>query len=432
MFWEQEIETMPEEDLRALQLTRLREAVARAVQAPYYKTLLGEEHLSPDQIRTLDDLRRIPFTTKEHLRGHFPYGFLGVPQEEIIRLHSSSGTTGNPTVIYHTREDIGNWADLVARCMYTVGVRNTDVFQNMMGYGLFTGGLGLHYGAEKLGAMTIPAGAGNSRRQIWLMQHFGTTVLHIVPSYALHLATVFEELEVDPKQDVHLRIAFIGAEPHSESTRGRLEELYGIRAYNSYGLSEMNGPGVAFECVEQEGLHVWEDTYILEVIDRDTLEPVKEGEEGELVFTHLTRRGTPLLRYRTKDLAFVYPEPCRCGRTHRRISRIRGRADDMLIVKGVNIFPIQIERTLMEIPEVGNNYLIVLERKDDVDDMIVRIEVRSEVLAGGLRQLERLRRHIVARLRDEILITPKIELVEPNTLPTSEGKAVRVIDNREI
>jgi len=432
MFWEREIETMPEQDLRALQVSRLREAVDRAIRVPYYETLLGETRISPEHIRTLDDLRRIPFTTKEHLREHFPYGFLGAPQEEIVRLHSSSGTTGNPTVIYHTRGDIEDWANLVARCIYTVGVRDTDVFQNMMGYGLFTGGLGLHYGAEKLGALTIPAGAGNSRRQIWLMQNFGTTVIHIVPSYALYLATVFEELGVDPKRDVHLRIAFIGAEPHSESTRERLQELYGIHAYNSYGLSEMNGPGVAFECTEQEGMHVWEDTYILEVIDRHTLEPLKEGEEGELVFTHLTRRGTPLLRYRTKDLAFVYPEPCRCGRTHRRISRITGRSDDMLIVKGVNIFPIQIERTLMQAPEVGNNYLIVLERVGDADDMIVRIEVRGEVLAGGLRQLERLRHHLVARLRDEILITPKVELVEPNTLPTSEGKAVRVIDNREI
>lgn len=432
MFWEKEIETMPEEDLRAFQVIRLREAVGQAMRTPYYGALFREQGISPERIRTLDDLRRIPFTSKEHLREHFPYGFLGVSQREIVRLHSSSGTTGNPTVIYHTRSDIDDWANLVARCMYMAGIRSTDVFQNMMGYGLFTGGLGLHYGAEKLGALTIPAGAGNSRRQIWLMQNFGTTVVHIVPSYALHLATVFEEMGLDPARDAPLRIALIGAEPHSEATRGRIEEIYGIEAYNSYGLSEMNGPGVAFECSGKEGLHVWEDTYILEVVDRETQEPVKDGEEGELVFTHLTRSGTPLLRYRTKDLAFVYPEPCPCGRTHRRISRITGRTDDMLIVKGVNIFPIQIERTLMEIPEVGNNYLIVLERKGNVDDMIIRIEVRSDVVQGGLRHLERLQRLLVARFRDEILITPKVELVEPNTLPTSEGKAVRVIDNREI
>lgn len=430
MFWEKEIETMPVPDLRALQGTRLRKTMDRAARTPYYRELFGRLGLSAERIKTLDDVRRIPFTTKEDLRGHFPYGFLAVTLEDVVRMHSSSGTTGNPTVVYHTRRDLEAWANLVARCMVMTGVHKADVFQNMMGYGLFTGGLGLHYGAERIGVMVIPAGAGNSRRQIMLMRNFGTTVVHIIPSYALKLATVFEAEEVDPKEDVKLRIALIGAEPHSEEIRRRIEETYALDAFNSYGLSEMNGPGVAFECPKKGGMHVWEDSYILEVIDPKTLEPVPDGEEGELVFTTLNREAMPILRYRTRDLAFVYPEPCACGRTHRRIARIKGRTDDMLIIKGVNCFPVQVERTLMAFPEVGNNYVIVLEKAGPMDEMIVRIEVREEILRGGIRHLEALRRRIVHALQDEILITPKVELVEPGSLPTTEGKAVRVVDRR--
>lgn len=430
MFWEKEIETMPVPELRVLQGTRLRETMDRAARTPYYRELFGRLGLSAERIKTLDDVRRIPFTTKEDLRGHFPYGFLAVTLEDVVRMHSSSGTTGNPTVVYHTRRDLEAWANLVARCMVMTGVHKADVFQNMMGYGLFTGGLGLHYGAEKIGVMVIPAGAGNSRRQIMLMRNFGTTVVHIIPSYALKLATVFEAEEVDPKEDVKLRIALIGAEPHSEEIRRRIEETYALDAFNSYGLSEMNGPGVAFECPKKGGMHVWEDSYILEVIDPKTLEPVPDGEEGELVFTTLNREAMPILRYRTRDLAFVYPESCACGRTHRRIARIKGRTDDMLIIKGVNCFPVQVERTLMAFPEVGNNYVIVLEKAGPMDEMIVRIEVREEILRGGIRHLEALRRRIVHALQDEILITPKVELVEPGSLPTTEGKAVRVVDRR--
>ncbi len=301
----------------------------------------------------------------------------------------------------------------------------------MMTYGLFTGGLGFHYGAEKIGALVIPAGAGNSKRQIQLMRDFETTAIHIIPSYALHLSTVFTEVGVDPRRDTKLRLAFLGAEPHSEKMRRKIEDLYGFRAFNSYGLSEMNGPGMAFECPEQDGMHIWEDNYIVEIIDPMTLKPVPDGEEGELVTTTLLREGMPILRYRTMDLTRIIPGPCPCGRTHRRIERIKGRTDDMMILKGVNIFPIQIEKKLMEIPGVGTNFVIILDRADYNDSMTVKVEVQKEFFGGDLRQLEALRRRIVEELKSDILITPRVDLVEPDSLPQSEGKAKRVIDNRK-
>jgi phenylacetate-CoA ligase len=300
----------------------------------------------------------------------------------------------------------------------------------MMTYGLFTGGLGFHYGAEKIGALIIPAGSGNSKRQIQLMHDFETTVIHIIPSYALHLSTVFDDIHEDPK-GTSVKIAFVGAEPHSEKMRQKIEEIYGFKAYNSYGLSEMNGPGVAFECPCQDGLHIWEDNFIVEIIDPDTLEPVPDGEEGELVMTTLMREGMPILRYRTKDLTRILPEPCPCGRTHRRIQRITGRTDDMLILKGVNIFPIQIEKKLMEIDGVGKNFLIILDRQGYNDLMTVKVEVEKNVFDGELKHLEQLRRQIVESLKSDILITPKVDLVEPGSLPSTEGKAVRVVDNRK-
>jgi phenylacetate-CoA ligase len=315
--------------------------------------------------------------------------------------------------------------------MYMTGMRKSDVFQNMMTYGLFTGGLGFHYGAEKIGALTIPAGAGNSKRQIQLMRDFETTTIHVIPSYALHLMTVFEEMALDPRRDTKLKLAFVGAEPHSEKMRRKLEEFYGFKAFNSYGLSEMCGPGVAFECPAQNGMHIWEDHFFVEVIDPQTLRPVPEGQEGELVLTTLLRDGMPILRYRTKDLTRIIPGPCECGRTHRRIERIKGRTDDMLIIKGVNIFPVQIERKLMEIPGVGNNFLIVLDRAGFTDLMTIKIEVQRDYFMGDLKQLESLRRRIVEELKSDLLITPKVDLVEPGSLPQSEGKAKRVQDNRK-
>lgn len=432
MFWEKKIETMPERELHRLQLGRLKKTLKQAGKSPAYAKIFKTHRISPDKIKMLNDLKRLPFTTKEDLRKNFPYGFVTIAKEKIVRVHSSSGTTGRATAIFHTVNDLEGWANLVARCMFMTGVRKGDVFQNMVGYGLFTGGLGFQYGAERLGALTIPSGSGNSKRQITLMGDFATTVIHIIPSYALHLWKVFAEMGLDPRKDTKLRIALIGAEPHSDATRQRIEEMYGVQAFNSYGLSEMNGPGVAFECPEKSGMHFWEDHFIVEVIDPKTQKVVPDGEEGELVFTTLMREAMPLIRYRSKDLAAIFPEPCRCGRTHRRISRIKGRSDDMFILKGVNIFPLQVDMVLMNIPEVGTNYQVVLEREDFQDKMVVRVEVRPEFFKGDLRQLENLRRQISESLKSEILVTPKVELVEPDTLPKSEGKAVRVVDRREM
>jgi phenylacetate-CoA ligase len=431
MFWEKEIETMPRSELESLQILRLKETLRKAEASSFYGKRFKEASMNLDLFSSIKDIENIPPTTKDDLRDQWPYGLTAVPKEDLVRMHSSSGTTGRATVIFHTAEDIREWTNLVARCMYMTGVRKGDVFQNMMTYGLFTGGLGFHYGAEKIGVLVIPAGAGNSKRQIQLMQDFETTVIHIIPSYALHLFLVFEDLKVDPRKDTKLKIAFIGAEPHSEKTRLKIEELYGFKAYNSYGLSEMNGPGVAFECPHQTGLHIWEDHFIVEIIDPDTLKPLPDGEEGELVLTTLMREGMPILRYRTKDLTRIIPGPCGCGRTHRRIDRIKGRTDDMMIIKGVNIFPIQIEKKLMDIPGVGTNFLIILEREGFNDHMIVKVEVQQEFFDGDILHLERLQRRIVEELRSDILITPKVELVEPNTLPRSEGKAQRVIENRK-
>lgn len=430
MFWNREIECMSRDALEAFQVKQLKETIVRAGRAPFYRDLFSREGLSPEIIENLDDLRRFPFTTKEDLRSAFPDGFVAVPEDEVVRLHVSSGTTGTPTVVYHTQNDLEAWADMVARSLYMAGVRKSDVFQNMVGYGLFTGGLGLHYGAEKLGAAVIPSGAGNSRRQIALIRQFKTTSLHVIPSYALRLLETFREMGVDPKTETALRIAVVGAEPYSEETRQRIEAGYGVFAANCYGLSELNGPGVAFECPHKTGMHLWEDNYVLEIVDPETLDPLPDDVVGEIVLTTLKREAMPLIRYRTRDLAMIQSGPCPCGRTHRRISRIRGRSDDMLILKGVNIYPMQVERVLMSFGEVGSNYVIVLDRKGSIDQMTVKIEVTPDLLGMGLEGLEDLRQKLTNSLRDEILITPRVELVEPGRLAPSEGKAVRVVDNR--
>jgi phenylacetate-CoA ligase len=430
-FWNPGVEALSRDEIEALQLERLRTTVENCARAPFYTSLFRREGIEPGGIASLDDLRRIPFLEKQTLRDTPDADFLTVPMDDIVRIHSTSGTTGQAVVIYHTREDIEAWAELVARCMYMAGVRRSDVFQNMMGYGLFTGGLGFHYGAELIGALTIPAGAGNSRRHIQLMQDFSTTAVHIIPSYALYLVSVFEEMGLDPRSDTQLRIAFIGAEPHSEDMRRRIEEAYGVDAFNSYGLTEMSGPGVAFECPEKDGMHVWEDSFIMEIVDPGTLEQVPEGEEGELVLTALHRKGMPLLRYRTRDLTHIVPGTCPCGRAHRRIARLKGRTDDMFIVKGVNIFPIQVEQVLLQLLGVGSNYRIHLEREGERDDMRVMVEVTGDIWHGNVHELKDLQKRIREELRSEILVSPLVELVEPGTLPQTEGKAVRVIDSRE-
>jgi len=431
MYWEKNVETIKRAKLEDLQLGRLKETIGRTKKSFYYGRLFKEKKLGISAVKKLKDIQKFPFTTKDDLREHWPYGFIAVPKEELVRMHSSSGTTGRATVVFHTINDIAVWSNLLARCMYMAGMRKSDVFQNMMTYGLFTGGLGFHYGAEKIGALIIPAGAGNSKRQIQLMMDFETTAVHVIPSYALHLSTIFDELKLDPREDTKVKIAFLGAEPHTEKMRKKIEEIYGYKAFNSYGLSEMNGPGVAFECPEQNGMHIWEDSFLVEIIDPKTLQSVADGEEGELVMTTLQREGMPLLRYRTKDLTRIIPEPCSCGRTHRRIERIKGRTDDMLILKGVNIYPMQIEKKLMEISGVGTNFLIVLDREGFNDLITVKVEVDKKYFSGEMKQMEALRKKIVEELKSEILVTPRIDLVEPDSIPKGEGKAVRVIDNRK-
>jgi len=388
MYWEKNVETIKRVKLEDLQLGRLKETIGRTKKSFYYGRLFKEKKLGISAVKKLKDIQKFSFTTKDDLREHWPYGFIAVPKEELVRMHSSSGTTGRATVVFHTINDIAVWSNLLARCMYMAGMRKSDVFQNMMTYGLFTGGLGFHYGAEKIGALIIPAGAGNSKRQIQLMMDFETTAVHVIPSYALHLSTIFDELKLDPREDTKVKIAFLGAEPHTEKMRKKIEEIYGYKAFNSYGLSEMNGPGVAFECPEQNGMHIWEDSFLVEIIDPKTLQPVADGEEGELVMTTLQREGMPLLRYRTKDLTRIIPEPCSCGRTHRRIERIKGRTDDMLILKGVNIYPMQIEKKLMEISGVGTNFLIVLDREGFNDLITVKVEVDKKYFSGEMKQME--------------------------------------------
>jgi len=424
-------ETISTEKLAALQLERLRWTVVQAQKSPHYARVFAEQGLGAESLHTLDDLRRFPFTGKQDLRAGYPFGLLAVPQNKVVRMHHSSGTTGMATAVFHSQADITNWAELVARCLHMAGLRPGDVFQNMMSYGLFTGGLGLHYGAERLGAFVIPIGAGNSKRQIEFMRIFRTTALHIIPSYAMALLRTLEEMGVDPKRDLFLRFAVGGAEPYTEGARQRLQAAWGIPMYNCYGLSEMCGPGVAFECPEQRGLHLWEDAYHVEIVDPDSGEPVAEGEEGELVLTTLTREAMPLIRYRTRDLTALVPGLCNCGRTHRRLARVHGRTDDMLIVKGVNIFPMQIERVLMAMPEVGTNYVIVVDREGYSDRLTVKVEVTPEAFHGTPGELLARQQRLAHALREELLVTPRVELVEPGSIPRGEGKAVRVIDERE-
>ncbi len=418
------------DQIEAMQLTRLKNVVARVYKKnAFYRKRLDEAGVSPESIRSLDDIERIPFTTKDDLRSQYPLGLVIVPEEELVRLHCSSGTTGTPVAIAHTQNDLNTWADLMARCLHMVGVRREDVFQNMSGYGLFTGGLGIHSGAERLGCMTIPAGPGNTARQIKLVKDFHTTVAHILPSYALILGERIREMGENPA-DLPLRIAVVGAEPYTAAFRQRIEDLFNMKVYNSYGLSEMNGPGVAFECQEQNGLHIWEDAYFAEIVDPETGRHVAPGEVGELVMTTLVREGMPILRYRTRDLTRFLPGTCPCGRLHHRMDRILGRSDDMFICKGVNIYPQQIEDVLMKFPEVGRNYLILLDNDNVGDILRVQVEIREEYFVEDLRVLRGLQNRIAHALRSEILVTPRIELVQSNSLPVSDGKAVRFKDQR--
>ena len=428
-FWDKHIETLPRDELEALQVKRLKDTVARCRKSIFYRKRLKD--VDESRFTTPEDVSLIPFTTKDDLRANYDFGLVTVPRVEIVRMHSSSGTTGKATVIFHTRKDIEIWADLVARCIVMTGAGKADVFQNIISYGMFTGGLGFHYGAEKVGMLTIPSGVGNTKRQIQLMKDFNTTVFHATPSYILYVSEVMVQEGFDPKE-FDLRIGFVGAEPHSEQTRQRIEDTFDISAFNSYGMSELNGPGVAFECEEKAGMHLWEDSYLLEVVDPATGEKLSPGEEGELVITTLNREAMPILRYRTGDLARIIDdgEKCPCGRTHVRISRIKGRCDDMLIVKGVNFYPSQIEDVLMSFPEVATNYQVIVERVGSLDSLTVRVELHPKMFDGDLRKLRKLEADITKSIQDEIVVSPKVEFHEPGSLPRSEGKAVRVVDKR--
>ena len=428
-YWQEEIETLSPKKLKELQLKRLKNTLQRALQSPFYKKVDQQTSLSVENIHYIEDIQKLPFTTKQDLRASYPFGLAtSNPKENGVRIHCSSGTTGNPTLIAYSKQDIDNWANLVARSLYMVGVRNTDVFQNSSGYGMFTGGLGFQYGAERLGALTVPAAAGNSKRQVKFITDFQTTTLHAIPSYAVRLAEVFQEEGLDPLQS-SLKTLIIGAEPHTEQQRRKIEDLLGVKAYNSFGMTEMNGPGVGFECKEQNGMHLWEDNYLVEIIDPDSGAPLPIGEVGELVLTTLNRELMPLIRYRTRDLTRILPHSCPCGRTHLLIDRITGRSDDMIIIKGVNIFPMQIEKILMGYSELSSNYLITLDRIDNQETLTVEVELK-ELPSDNYVVLEGLYKKIRQDLRDEILVTPYLKFVKRGSLPQQEGKAIRVKDLR--
>ena len=431
-YFNPELETMPVGQLHELQLKRLKQTVRHCMNAPFYQKEFQKRGITPDDIQSLEDIRKLPFTTKEDLRENYPFGLSCIPLKDCVRLHSSSGTTGNPTVVLHSQKDLDEWANAVARCLWMVGSRPEDIFQNSAGYGMFTAGLGFQYGAEKVGMLTVPAAAGNTTRQIKFIKDFGTTVLHAIPSYASRIYDVMKEEGVDPQKDTQLRVLCIGAEPHSEEQRKRIENQLGVKAYNSYGISEMMGPGVAFECQEQNGLHIWEDYFIVEIIDPVTLESVPDGQLGELVLTTINREAMPLLRYRTRDLTRFLPGECPCGRHHRRIDRLQGRSDDMIILKGVNIFPIQIEKILLKFKELSTDYFIVIDTKDGNDIMTIEVEI-NQMFTDDFIRLQNLEKEITRQLKDEILITPKVRLVPKGTLVTSdEKKAVRVKDLRKL
>jgi phenylacetate-CoA ligase len=432
MYWEPEKECMSRDDLEQLQLERLQSTLYRVgTHVPFYRKKFDELKLNLDDIRSLDDLRRLPFTVKQDLRDNYPYGLFAVPLRDVVRVHSSSGTTGLATVVGYSRNDIKNWSNLVARVLTGAGVTKDDVIQIAFGYGLFTGGFGIHYGAERLGASVIPISAGNTKRQIQIMQDFKTTALVCTPSYALIIADTMMEMGIN-SNGLSLRYGLFGAEPWSEAMRREINEKLGIMATDNYGLSEVMGPGVAGECRECNGLHINEDHFLLEVIDPETLEPVAPGEVGELVITTLTKEAFPMIRYRTRDLTRFIPEPCPCGRTLTRMERVMGRTDDMLIIKGVNVFPIQIETVLFEIEGTEPHYQIIVDRENHSDKVTVMVEVTESIFFDQMKKQRQMVDHIKSRLASELGIGVQVKLVEEKTLERSEGKSKRVIDNRKL
>jgi phenylacetate-CoA ligase len=431
MIYNEEFETLPRPALEALQLKRLKSTVARVYdQVPFYKEVLDKVGIKPVDIKSLEDLQRLPFTYKQNMRDSYPYDLFAARMEDIVRIHASSGTTGKPTVVGYTQKDIDIWSELMARSFVTAGVHRGDIIHNAYGYGLFTGGLGAHYGAERLGASVIPMSGGNTKRQILIMKDFGSTVLTCTPSYSLYLAEAALEEGVEFKS-LRLRVGIFGAEPWSESMRKEIESKLNLSAIDIYGLSEIMGPGVAIECQEaKSGLHIWEDHFLPEIIDPETGSPVPEGEKGELVITTITKEGIPLIRYRTRDITSITYEPCVCGRTHARIARMSGRSDDMLIIRGVNVFPSQIETILMKIEGVEPHYLLIVDRKDNLDILEVQVEVDERLFSDEVKHLQVLAKTIEKEIKDLLGVTCNVRLVEPKTIMRSEGKAKRVMDKR--
>ena len=433
MIYDVEYETMPREALEAIQLRRLKATLERVrATVPFYRERMAAAGIAPRDIQRLEDIRHIPFTTKQDLRDNYPFGMFAVPMDTVVRIHASSGTTGQPTVVGYTARDVNTWATLMARALVAGGASANDIIHNAYGYGLFTGGLGVHYGAEKLGASVIPVSGGNTKRQILIMRDFKPTVITATPSYTLHLAEVAEEMGVSFKE-LSFKFGIFGAEPWSENMRQEIERKMNISAVDIYGLSEVIGPGVAIECHEaKKGLHVFEDHFLPEIIDPATGEVLPPGQTGELVFTSLTKEAFPVIRYRTRDITSLNPEPCICGRTHVRMNRVSGRSDDMLIIRGVNVFPSQIESVLMETSQVAPHYQLVVDREENLDTLTVRVEVGEGLFSDEVRQLQALERQIGKNIKETLGVSAKVKLVEPHTIQRSEGKAVRVIDNRKI
>ncbi|MBT8490492.1 MAG: phenylacetate--CoA ligase [Deltaproteobacteria bacterium] len=433
MIFNEEFETLPREALEALQRKRLQQVVERVYHTVgFYRRILDEAGVTPDDMKTLHDIQKLPFTTKQDLRDNYPFGMFAVPMSNIVRLHASSGTTGKATVVGYTKRDIETWSRLMARSFVAAGLTKNDIIHNAYGYGLFTGGLGAHYGAEMLGASVVPISAGNTKRQIMILQDFGPTAICCTPSYALYLAERGEEIGVD-MTSLNLRVGVLGAEPWSETMRQEIENKLNIKALDIYGLSEVIGPGVAMECEEgRNGLHVFEDHFIVETINPITGEVVPNGEEGELVFTTLTKEAFPLIRYRTGDMSRLMKEPCRCGRTVARMARISGRSDDMLIIRGVNIFPSQIENVLLAIEGLEPHYQLIVDREETLDTLEIRVEVSETIFSDEIRSLQKIERRIAKDVKDYLGVTAAVKLVEPKSLQRFQEKAQRVVDNRHI
>ncbi|MBN1279908.1 MAG: phenylacetate--CoA ligase [Chlorobiaceae bacterium] len=432
MIWNAHYECMGREELRNLQGERLQAMVEKVYfNVPFYRLKLQEKGIEPGDIRTIDDLQKLPFTTKQDLRDNYPFGLFAVPQQEIVRLHASSGTTGKSTVVGYTHNDILMWSEVVARSLTMAGVTKSDIIQVAYGYGLFTGGLGLHYGAEKIGASVIPISGGNTKKQLQLMEDFGSTAIACTPSYAAYLGEALAEEKIDRK-NIRLKAGIFGAEPWTEEMRAQIERLLGLKAYDIYGLSEVIGPGVSMECQCQKGMHIFEDHFIPEIIDPETGDVLPYGELGELVFTTVTKEAMPLVRYRTRDLTRLHAETCQCGRTLVRMEKCVGRSDDMLIIRGVNVFPSQIESVLLEMSETKPHYLLVVDRENNLDTIEIQVEVEEQFFSDEVKDLEDLRRRIHANIASLLGLSASIRLVEPGTIERSMGKAQRVVDKRKL